>query len=131
MPPLPPRPAPSRKRRSAYRLGLRAETLAVVALRLRGWRILARRYKAGSGEIDIIARKGDTIAFVEVKARATRDAALAAITAQGQRRIAAAARVWQARREDADAAVLRFDAVLVVPGRWPIHVADAFTAPQR
>jgi putative endonuclease len=129
--PRAPQPSPGRKRRSAYLWGLRAETLAVIALRLKGWRILARRYKTGSGEIDIIARRGDTIAFVEVKARATREAALAAITVQGQRRIAAAARVWQAGREDADAATLRFDAVLVVPRRWPIHIADAFTVAER
>jgi putative endonuclease len=126
-----PQPSPSRKRRSAYLWGLRAETLAAVALRLKGWKLLARRYKAGNGEIDIIARKGDTIAFIEVKARATREAALAAITARGQRRIAAAARVWQAGREDTDAVTLRFDAVLVVPRRWPIHIANAFTAAER
>lgn len=119
------------RRRGAYRLGLRAETLAAVFLRLKGWRILARRYRAGSGEIDIIARRRDTIAFVEVKARADREAALAAITPQAQRRIAAAARSWCAGREDAARAVLRFDAVLILPRRLPEHVADAFRPPER
>eukprot|EP00873_Tetraselmis_striata_P025004 jgi/Tetstr1/445268/TSEL_033066.t1 len=94
-----------------------------------GWPGLKRRKDAW--KLAVGGFLGDTIAFIEVKARATREAALAAITAQGQRRIAAAARVWQAGREDTDAATLRFDAVLVVPRRWPIHIADAFTAAER
>jgi putative endonuclease len=115
-----------RSRPAAYRLGLHGETLAAFFLRLKGWRILARRYRAGSGEIDIVARRGKTVAFVEVKARASREAALLAITPQGRRRIAAAARSWQAGREDLANVTLRFDAVLIVPFRLPEHVENAF-----
>lgn len=120
---------PSGRRRGAYRLGLRAETLAAALLQLKGWRVLARRYRAGGGEIDIIARRGATIAFVEVKARTSRDQALASITPRARRRIASAARSWCAGREDLGAATLRFDAILVLPWRLPEHVADAFPAP--
>lgn len=120
---------PSGRRRGAYRLGLRAETLAAALLQLKGWRVLARRYRAGGGEIDIIARRGATIAFVEVKARTSRDQALASITPRARRRIASAARSWCAGREDLGTATLRFDAILVLPWRLPEHVADAFPAP--
>jgi len=124
-------PNPGRRRRGAYRLGLRAETLAALYLRAKGWRILARRFRAGGGEIDIIARRGDTIAFIEVKARADREAALAAITPATRRRIASAARTWCAGREDLSLMTLRFDAVLVCPWALPVHVADAFAVAER
>lgn len=124
-------PGGTSRRRGAYRLGLRAETLAALYLRAKGWRILARRFRAGSGEIDIIARRGRTIAFIEVKARGNRDAALTAITPSAQRRIASAARTWCAGREDLGAMTLRFDAVLVSPWRLPVHIADAFAVAER
>jgi putative endonuclease len=134
-PPGPDGPSPAARRQkgrlAAYRLGLRAETLAALFLRLKGFRILARRYRAGSGEIDIIARRGATVIFVEVKARASREAALAALTPQGRRRIAAAARHWQAGRRDLGNATLRFDMVLIVPFRLPEHVINAFEAEGR
>lgn len=120
---------PSGRRRGAYRLGLRAETLAALLLRVKGWRILARRYRAGGGEIDIIAKRGDTVAFVEVKARASRDQALTSITPRARKRIASAARSWCAGREDMRTATLRFDAILVLPWRLPEHITDAFPAP--
>ncbi|ADZ68476.1 YraN family protein [Polymorphum gilvum] len=117
---------PDLDRRRAYRLGLGAETLAAWALRLKGWRILARRFKAGPGEIDLVARKGNIVAFVEVKARRSRDAALEAITPASRRRIVRAAKVFVARHPKAVFHTLRFDVVLVVPGRWPEHIEDAF-----
>lgn len=126
------REAPRRRQRSAaYRLGLRAEAFASVFLRLKGWRILARRYRAGSGEIDIIARRGKTVIFVEVKARSTREAALTAITPHAARRISAAARQWQAGREDLHDATLRFDAILIRPFRLPEHVVNVFEGSAR
>lgn len=122
-------PAPETRRR-AYRRGLGAETLAVIWLRLKGYRILGRRFRAGTGEIDIIARKGDTVAFVEVKARADADAALAAIDARTRRRIAAAGRVWLARHPRYAAFTLRYDVILIA-GRGlmrliPRHMISAF-----
>ena len=116
-------------RQNAYRLGLSAEGRAAFFLRLKGWRILARRYKAATGEIDIVAVKGDTVAFVEVKARASRDAALLAITPAAQRRIASAARVWQAENPWSVAYTLRFDAVLAGRGFRLSHVQNAFEVP--
>lgn len=123
------RPGRRRTRPAAYRLGLKAETLAALWLRLKGWRILARRHRAPGGEIDIVAVRGDTVIFVEVKARASREAALAAITPAAARRVAAAARHWQSGRGGLADKTLRFDAVLIVPFRWPLHVADAFRVP--
>lgn len=122
-------PAPETRRR-AYRRGLGAETLAVVWLRLKGYRILGRRFRAGTGEIDIIACKGDTVAFVEVKARTDADEALAAIDARTRRRIAAAGRVWLARHPRYAAFTLRYDVILIT-GRGlmrfiPRHMISAF-----
>src|SRR5690606_16152493 len=81
---------------SAHGRGLRAERGAEILLRLKGYRIIARRYKTKFGEIDIIARRGDTIVFVEVKYRATLAAALSCLSAQNQERIIQAARHYLA-----------------------------------
>ena len=120
-------PNSERSRRRAFnRAGHWAETLAVLSLALKGYRILARRYTVRGGEIDIVVRRGAVIAFVEVKSRPTADAALEAVTAMKRRRIERAASVWLARNPWAVGSVLRGDAVLVLPRRWPVHVADAF-----
>lgn len=110
---------------SAHLFGLRAETLAAAALMLKGYRILARRFKASGGEIDLIAFRGDCVAFVEVKARPTLDEALSAIAWQKRQRISRAARAWLSRNPWAATRVLRGDAVYVAPWRWPKHVAAA------
>jgi putative endonuclease len=115
-------------RLKAYAFGRRAEDLAVLALRLKGYRVLARRVRLAGGEIDIVARRGATLAFVEVKARPSRDAALMALTPAQRRRQERAARAWLAGRPAllARARTLRFDLVLVAPWRWPRHLADAW-----
>jgi putative endonuclease len=113
-------------RRRAFRLGLGGERRAAWLLRLKGYRVLAARYRTDIGEADLVARRGSTLVFVEVKVRASLDAALEAITARQQRRIAAAARTWLARHPADMSATLRFDAVLVAPGRWPRHLVNAF-----
>jgi putative endonuclease len=66
-------------RRAGYRQGLRAETIAALFLRLKGYRILARRFTSPVGEIDLVARRGTSLVFVEVKARPTLDAAAESI----------------------------------------------------
>lgn len=119
-------PDPSQRRRSAYFLGLRAETLAVARLRIVGWRILDRRFLGGGGEIDIVAARGDCVAFVEVKARATLDAAITSINAQKMRRMRLAANAWLVRNPWAAGKTLRADAVLLAPRRWPRHEKNIF-----
>lgn len=118
----------SRERRAAYRLGLSAETRAALWLRVKGYRILARRYRTPLGEIDLIARRRRTIIFVEVKARASLEAAIEALSPTAERRIEEAANLWLARHPDFVHADLRFDMVLVVPGRWPRHMASVWDA---
>ncbi|MCO6391639.1 YraN family protein [Aliihoeflea aestuarii] len=113
-------------RLAAYRKGNRAEWLACMALRLKGYRILARNFRTRSGEIDIVARRGDLVAIVEVKARASLVAAMDAIGNSSQRRIEAAADQWRARQLDHARLSIRFDMVAVLPRRWPVHVENIF-----
>ena len=115
-------------RRSSYRKGHRSEWLAALALLLKGYRIEARRYRTRLGEIDLIARRGDLVAIVEVKARPTVAEAMEAIGHYPQRRIAAAADLWLARQPDYARLSLRFDMVAVLPRRWPVHVKNIFQA---
>ena len=95
-------------------------------LRLKGWRILARRFLVKGGEIDIVAQRGTTVAFVEVKLRAGLDDALIAIEPAKRRRMARAARVFVARYRLGTALTLRADALYCAPWRWPRHVPAAF-----
>jgi putative endonuclease len=110
----------------AHRLGLRAEWLAAAFLVAKGYRILARKFVVAGGEIDLIARRGDTIAFVEVKARRSFDEALIAIDQIKRRRIARAARVWVTRNPAAMQATLRGDAVLIARLSLPRHIVGAY-----
>lgn len=120
-------PAPGRKaKRSALRRGVVAEHLAAIALRLKGYRIVARNFRCRLGEIDIVVRKGDLIAFVEVKARHTVSEAFDAVGPDTQRRLSNAADIWISRQPDAARLSWRFDIVAVLPRRWPIHFPEAF-----
>ena len=114
------------KRRAAYGLGHRGETLAAFALRLKGFRILARRYRTPAGEIDLIARRGDLVAIVEVKARRTLTEAMDAVTPYALRRIEAAADLWLSRQPDHARLSMRFDLVAILPRRWPVHVPGIY-----
>ena len=116
----------SAKRRSAHLFGLKAETIAAILLTLKGYSIVARRFAANGGEIDLIARRGRAVAFVEVKARADLDAALESIGPTKRRRIGRAARAWLARNPWAVDFTLRGDAVFVAPGRLPRHLPAAY-----
>ncbi|WP_298425327.1 YraN family protein [Rhodoblastus sp.] len=113
-------------RAAARVFGLRAEALAAFWLRLKFFRILARNYSASGGEIDIVARRGQLVAFVEVKARPTYEAAQIAIDARKVARLSRAVRVWLAAHPWASDCALRGDAVLIAPRRPPRHVAGAF-----
>ena len=104
----------------------RPKSIAALLLRLKGYTILARRFVVSGGEIDLIARRGGSIAFVEVKARADLEVAAIAISATKRRRIARAARVWLTRNPWAAGLTLRGDAVFVARGRLPRHAPDAY-----
>jgi putative endonuclease len=119
-----PHEGPQPERQIAFRTGLSAESRAAAFLIVKGFRILARRWRSPVGEIDIIARRRDLLVFVEVKARATLDDAAWSVTPR--LRIAAAAEAWLARHQDARIRDIRFDAILVAPGRIPRHITAAF-----
>lgn len=118
----------TRKRQSAERWGRQAEALAALLLQLQGWSILDRRARTGAGEIDIVAKRGRVLAFVEVKARGTIDSALGAITPRQRERLLRAAAVWRRRRADLADLEVRFDLVVCAPWRWPRIQKRAFTA---
>ncbi|WP_342162814.1 YraN family protein [Methylobacterium sp. SD21] len=119
--------ARSEVRRAAYRLGHRAEWIALLALMLRGYVPVARRVSLAGGEIDLIVRRGGTLVFVEVKARARIDAAREAIGAVKRRRFSKAVRAWVARHPSTAGLTLRADAVFVGGRGWPEHCPAAFT----
>jgi putative endonuclease len=102
-------------------LGRRAETIAAWFLIIKGYRIMARRGRTRGGEIDIVARSGDTLVFVEVKARATLDSAIFALHPSALRWIEAASRVL-APRFGTGCTTTRIDAVLVRPWALPVHL---------
>jgi len=113
------------KRQRAERGGRRAEIIASWWLRLHGWRILARRARTPLGEVDLVARRGRIIAFVEVKARATAAAADLSLDHFRLRRVAAAAEALAPRfaRPGDD---IRIDAIFIVPGRLPRHLPNVW-----
>ena len=112
-------------RRQAEQRGRRAESLACWWLRLKGWRILARRARVPGGEVDIVARRGRTLAFVEVKARGSEEAAGFALDAWRIRRVLVAAERL-APRFMRDGDDVRIDAMFVMPGRLPRHLANVW-----
>lgn len=115
-----------RNRQEAERRGHLAETIALWFLRCKGYRLLARRFKCGSGEVDLVMRKGATTVFIEVKARATVDEAVIAVTPRQSKRISAAAATWMARDPAAAAGYCRFDIVAVSSNFRPTHIENAF-----
>ena len=116
-------------RRTAHRAGLIAESLAAFYLMAKGYRILARRYKTPLGEIDLVARRGRVLAFVEVKARPSHDAGLFAVSQAAQGRIARAARHFLTGRPRYADCDCRFDIVTVVPPCRIRHLDNAWTPP--
>ncbi len=123
------RPVPGRQaseRRASEHRGRRAERLAALMLRLKGYAILSRRYRCPVGEIDLVARRGRTLAMVEVKARANAEDAAFAVTPTQRQRIARTAEHFLAANPHYTNHQVRFDAILSVPGRWPQHVPDAW-----
>ena len=112
-------------RKGAERRGRRGETRAAWYLRLKGWRVLARRVKTARGEIDLVARRGRMVAFVEVKWRNSAAELDLAIDEYRLRRVAAAAEAIGARyvRAGDDQ---RIDVLLLAPRRLPRHIVSAW-----
>ncbi len=115
-------------RRRRWRAGLRAEALAGWYLRLKGYRILARRVKMGAGEIDLVALRGTVLVFVEVKARTGGHLYAQALEAVNTRRIGNAAALYVARYPRLAGLDQRFDVIFLAPFAWPRHVTNAFEA---
>ena len=124
----PPAKAASPARVAAFRTGLSAESRAAAYLMAKGYRILAKRFRTPHGEIDLVARKRNLVAFVEVKARPSLDEAAYAVTPRQQARIIAAAQAWLMAHPEHENFELRFDAMLIAPRRLPRHLLAAFDA---
>lgn len=108
----------------AWREGHGAEWVAALWLMLKGYQILAFRLPNKAGEIDILARRGRILALVEVKRRATLEAALAAVTPAQLQRLVAAGQTVKRGRPSLAHLTLRLDMVALAPGRFPRHVPD-------
>lgn len=113
-------------RRIAESRGRRAEALAAWLLRLKGYAIIARRFRSPLGEVDLIARRGRTLAFVEVKVLAGEAARLAPVTPRQQDRIVRAASAFRAARPALARLDIRYDLIVSRPGGWPRHLRDAW-----
>ncbi|HLX15162.1 MAG TPA: YraN family protein [Bradyrhizobium sp.] len=123
-----PKKSASPERLAAFQTGLSAETRAAAYLLAKGYRILAKRFRTPYGEIDIVARRRNLLAFIEVKARASLDEAAYAVTPRQQARIIAAAQAWLMAHPEHAEYDLRFDAMLIAPRRLPRHLLAAFDA---
>lgn len=118
--------ARSRRARRSGLTGRRSEWLAILWLSAKGYRLLARRFGGKGGEIDLIVKRGRTVAFVEVKARSAIEDALTAITPEKRRLVALRIRQWLAQNPWAMDHHLRVDAIFLAPRRWPRHVPRVF-----
>ena len=116
----------SRQRYDAQRRGRFAEYLSALFLIFKGYRVISMRYKTKLGEIDIVARRGNLVAMVEVKARKTVDKAVDSVTRESQKRINNAADLWLARQKDYGRLSIRFDIIAVCPWKLPVHIENAF-----
>ena len=118
----PPRP----ERVAAFQVGISAESRAAAFLVAKGFRILARRFRTPVGEIDIVARRGRTLVAIEVKARDDHASAVEAVTPRQRRRITRAAAHFLSGRPSLAHLTVRFDVMLVMPRRLPLHLRDAW-----
>jgi putative endonuclease len=122
---------PDPRRRAAEASGRKAEAIAAWWLRLKLYRVLARRYRSGAGEIDLIVRRGRTLVFVEVKQRPSEEAGIAAVKPAARKRIARAAELWIGKHPAFAGLDRRFDVVVAVPGRRPRHLVSVFDSEGR
>jgi putative endonuclease len=127
MPPSPSKPK-NRYRQFAEGAGRRGELWAAVFLRLKLYRIIARRVKTPVGEIDLIAQRRGVTVFVEVKARSFSHQQAEALMAVNQRRIIRAAQLWLTRHPELVDTPMRFDVIFLAPFTWPRHLVNVFDA---
>lgn len=127
MPPSPSKPG-NDFRKFAEGAGRRGEFLAALFLQAQGYRIIGRRVKTPVGEIDLIARRRDVVAIVEVKSRSFSHQEADALLAVNRRRIVRAARFWLTGKSAFAGATLRFDVIFLAPFAWPRHIVSAFDA---
>ncbi|MGA7323185.1 MAG: YraN family protein [Rhodomicrobium sp.] len=113
---------------TAYATGVAAESQARRLLESKNYRILAHRYKTKGGEIDLVAKKGDHLAFVEVKGRRTHHEAAFALLPRQQARIALAAEIFLGEHQDLSQCSASFDVILVSPNQGCSHIEQAFLA---
>lgn len=122
-----PSPSPAKnKKLKAYKRGKWAEYLAAVWLLLKGYRILALRYKTPHGEIDLIAKRGKIIAFIEVKARSDYESAKLSVSRQQRKRISDAATLYIKRKPKLSILKARYDIIAITPNKLPKHVIGAW-----
>lgn len=111
---------------NSYKSGLLAEIFALLLLSCKFYRIISRRYKTKVGEIDIIAMRGKTLVFVEVKTRSCRAELFESITTKQKQRIASGAELYLKCNPQFHSYVKRFDAILIMPKSFPIHIKNAW-----
>lgn len=119
----------SGERRRARDYGRIAEIVAALWLTTKGYRVVARNYLGGGGEIDLIARRGSTLVFVEVKARQSLDDALRAVDRAKLEQVARAGRAFLSENGISGSVAIRFDVVLVAPGQLPRHMRNVAELP--
>lgn len=114
------------KKQSGHQKGMTAETVAALYLRVKGYKILERRFRTHLGEIDIIAKRYGVIAFIEVKLRGTHEDAMEAVHRVNQDRVRRAAELYLSRHIAYTVFETRFDALVMAPGKLPQHIMNAF-----
>ena len=122
------RQADRHARRLAERRGRIAEEVAAWSCRLRGFRVLAQRYRTPFGGIDLVLRRRSLVVFVEVKARASREQALYALRPQQQMQLTRAATLYLRDHAVHANCTMRFDLIALCPWRWPLHIENAWQA---
>jgi putative endonuclease len=114
--------------RNSYNRGMQGESVALAFLNLRGYHILAKRYRTPYGEIDIIARYDTMIVCVEVKTRSTISSSLQALQVRQQERIMNAYLHFIQSFPDYANDAVRFDVIVCAPNSKPLHIKNAFEA---
>ncbi len=111
---------------NSYRVGLMAEAIAMLLLACKFYRIIAIRYKTRMGEIDIIAMRGRTLVFIEVKKRKKTGDVFESIRGKQQKRIVKAAEIFLAKNHHFHNHKKRFDAILITSNLFPVHIKGAW-----